>query len=62
VLSNGGHADLVVLQIDNAVDQNQAFYKIGSHLHVNGTIAAWSPWHGVPAWFAWENQGAVSPR
>ncbi len=57
VIPSTDHADLVVFQIDNAVDQNQAFYKIGSHLHVNGSVGDWSPWHGVPAWFAWENQG-----
>jgi Domain of unknown function (DUF1929)/Kelch motif len=57
VIRNDDHADLAVFQIDNAVDQNQAFYKVGSHLHVNGNVGAWGPWHGVPAWFAWENQG-----
>ena len=57
VLHNGGQPDLAVFQIDNAVEQNQAFYKIGSHLHANGNVGAWSLWHGVPAWFAWENQG-----
>jgi hypothetical protein len=57
VLRNGDHADLVVFHIDNAIEQNQAFYKIGSHLHVNGNVGEWGPWQGVPAWFSWENQG-----
>ena len=57
VLRAGDHHDLIVFQIDGAVEQNQAFYKVGSHLHVNGTVGEWGPWQGVPAWFAWENQG-----
>ena len=57
IVQNANHADLAIFQVDAAVDQNQAFYKIGSHLDVNGNVGAWSLWHGVPAWFAWENQG-----
>ena len=54
---NTGNNDLVIFQIDNAVEQNQAFYKIGSKLDINGNVAEWSLWRGVPSWFAWENQG-----
>jgi Domain of unknown function (DUF1929)/Kelch motif len=62
VIRNGADADLAVFQIDNAIDQNQAFYKVGSQLHVNGNVGEWGPWQGVPAWFAWENQGGgISP-
>lgn len=56
-LENAGQFDLVVFQIDNAIDQNQAFYKIGRNLDINGNVSDWSLWRGVPAWFAWENQG-----
>src|SRR5438552_9116255 len=54
---HGVGRDLVVFHIDNAVDQNQAFYRIGRRLDGNGNVAGWSPWQGTPAWFAWENQG-----
>ena len=33
-----GQLDLVVFQIDNAIDQNQAFYKIGRDLDINGNV------------------------
>src|SRR5258707_1205758 len=56
-LPNTGRNDLLVFQIDNAVEQNQAFYKIGTALDVNGNVTGWGPWLGVPGWFAWENQG-----
>ena len=57
VTNNSGRSDLLIFQIDNAVDQNQAFYKVGQNLDINGNVANWSLWRGVPAWFAWENQG-----
>ena len=56
-IENTGKNDLVIFQIDNAVEQNQAFYKIGNNLDINGKVAQWTLWRGVPAWFAWENQG-----
>jgi hypothetical protein len=44
--------------VDAAVDQNQAFYKFGRNLDINGNVAGdCSLWRGVPSWFAWENQG-----
>jgi len=53
-----GQSDLLVMMIDNADEQNQAFYKIGKNVDINGAVAGgWSLWQGVPAWFAWENQG-----
>src|SRR5262249_46532707 len=37
---------------------NQAFYKIGLDLAIDGNVAdAWTLWRGVPSWFTWENQG-----
>src|SRR5208337_4802826 len=33
-----GKLDLLVFMIDDAVDQNQAFYKIGSQLDINGNV------------------------
>ncbi|MEY2932477.1 MAG: hypothetical protein RL033_3226 [Pseudomonadota bacterium] len=56
-LDASGRRDLLVFQIDNAVEQSQAFYKIGRGIDINGGIKGWSGWHGVPGWFAWENQG-----
>jgi hypothetical protein len=53
-----GVLDLVLFQIDNAIGQNQAFYKIGKNINANGIISDdWSSWLGVPSWFSWENQG-----
>jgi hypothetical protein len=57
-LANSGQRDLVIFQIDNALEQNQAFYKFGRGLDINqGVTGEWGGWLGVPAWFAWENQG-----
>src|SRR4030081_2685823 len=57
-LKGVGKHDLLVFQIDGAVDQNQAFYKIGSNLDINGHVnGGWALWQGAPSWFAWENQG-----
>jgi hypothetical protein len=56
--SNAGQRDLLVFQIDNGIEQNQAFYKIGTNIDIDGNaIGGWSLWRGVPSWFAWENQG-----
>src|SRR5262249_9600063 len=52
-----GRSDLIIFQIDNAIDQNQAFYKVGRNIDINGKVDDWSLWRGVPQWFAWENQG-----
>jgi hypothetical protein len=58
-LDGNGKQDLIIFQIDNALQQNQAFYKFGRNMDINGNVNAqdWSLWHGVPNWFAWENQG-----
>ena len=56
-VDNDGKLDLLFFQIDNAIEQNQAFYKIAHNVDINGNVAGWSLWHGVPAWFSWENQG-----
>ncbi|MGZ5422752.1 MAG: hypothetical protein ACXWDF_11330, partial [Aeromicrobium sp.] len=60
-INNAGSRDLVIFQIDNAIDQNQAFYRIGRNLQAGGQpaggIAGWGPWLGVPQWFSFENQG-----
>jgi Domain of unknown function (DUF1929) len=56
-VNNHGKLDLMFFQIDNAIEQNQAFYKIAHDVDINGNVAEWSLWHGVPAWFAWDNQG-----
>ena len=52
-----GPPDIMVFQIDNAIEQNQAFFKIGTAIDINGNVASWSLWRGVPQWFAWENEG-----
>ena len=50
--------DLVVFQVDNAVGQNQAFYRIGTNLDAGGNPqGGWGRWMGVPNWFSHENQG-----
>ena len=54
----GGGRDLVIFQIDNAVGQNQAFYRVGKDLDADGLPSAgWQRWMGVPGWFSWENSG-----
>jgi hypothetical protein len=60
-LTAPGTRDLVVFQIDNPVGQNQAFFRIGHNVGVDGKVAAgnWGPWLGVPGWFSWENQGGA---
>ncbi len=57
-LETPGQHDLIVFMVDNAVEQNQAFYKIGRKVDLNGNVAGgWSLWRGVPAWFSWNNAG-----
>jgi hypothetical protein len=57
-LAGDGGRDLVVFQIDDATQQNQAFYRIGGRLDGAGEPAQpWGPWLGVPNWFSWANQG-----
>lgn len=56
-LESTGDLDLVIFHIDNAIGQNQAFYRVGK-LQADGTIAGdWGNWRGIPNWFGWENQG-----
>ena len=57
-LQNNGSSDVVFFHIDNALTQNQAFFKIARNVAIDGAVAAgrWSPWYGVPGWFSWENQ------
>ncbi|NGZ98604.1 MAG: hypothetical protein CV089_21220, partial [Nitrospira sp. WS110] len=52
-----GDHDLIIFQIDNAIGQNQAFFKHAAQLQINGNVTSWGPWMGVPGWFSWENQG-----
>lgn len=56
-LDSNGKQDLIIFQIDNAVQQNQAFYKVGHHVDIDGNVQNWSLWRSIPGWFAWENQG-----
>ncbi len=62
-MRNLGQLDLVIFQIDNPPELNQAFYRIGEDLDAQGVVqGAWTPWMGVPGWFSWENQGGgVAP-
>jgi hypothetical protein len=56
--ADGLGRDLIVFQVDNAIGQNQAFYRIGSGLGADGSPSSgWGRWMGVPFWFSWENQG-----
>ena len=55
-----GHHDLAFFMIDNAVGQNQAFYRIARGVGTNGVpTGEWERWSGVPNWFSWENQGGA---
>jgi hypothetical protein len=58
-LAGDGRPDLLVFQVDNAAEQNQAFWMVGRHLRVSGDVDDWSLWRGVPSWFSWENQGGA---
>jgi hypothetical protein len=56
----GGGSDLIVFQVDAPPQQNQGFFRIGRGLRADGKVhGGWEPWHGLPDWFAWENQGAA---
>jgi hypothetical protein len=59
ILDPGGTGlpDLLIFQIDGAVEQNQAFYRVGTGIDIDGNVAGWGDWLGVPSWFAWENEG-----
>lgn len=53
-----GKLDLIVFQVDGAAEQNQAFFKIGANVDINGVAPAnWNLWRGVPGWSSWFNQG-----
>ena len=56
-LENDGHLDLVIFMIDNAVEQNQAFYKIGSNVDINGNVTQWTLWQASLLRLPWENGG-----
>jgi hypothetical protein len=61
-LDRDGGRDLVVFHVDNAVGQNQAFYRIAKDIRDDGIPAGgWAEWMGAPNWFSWENQaGAIA--
>jgi galactose oxidase-like protein len=55
-----GTYDLAFFMIDNAVGQNQAFYRIAKNVGDDAIAAGgWERWRGVPFWFSWENQGGA---
>jgi hypothetical protein len=57
-LENSGQQDIIVFQIDASPGQNQGFFRIGRRIGADGNVGGgWSPWHGVPSWFSFENQG-----
>lgn len=58
-LDGDGRQDLVVLMIDNAPQENAAYFRVGRRLDSEGRVTGgWSGWQAVPDWFSWENQGA----
>ncbi|MDQ1026385.1 hypothetical protein QF035_003967 [Streptomyces umbrinus] len=57
-LDRDGGRDLIVFHVDDAADQNQAFYRIARDLGPDGLPGGgWGEWRGVPNWFSWQNQG-----
>ncbi len=55
-----GAQDIAFFMIDNAVGQNQAFYRTAKQVDEDGEPAGgWERWRGVPFWFSWENQGGA---
>jgi Domain of unknown function (DUF1929)/FG-GAP repeat len=64
-LDGDGHAELVVLAVDNPPQKNEAFWTVGWRLDGRGRPGdGWGPWTKVPGWDFWENQGcglAVTP-
>ncbi len=59
-LDGNGRPELVVFQIDNPANANQASYQIGWNLDRQGRVTGgWSPWVVVSGWFSCENQGAA---
>lgn len=58
-LANNGTLDLFVFMIDNPGGPNQAMYRVGKTLSVDGEASGgWTPWLDVPDWFPAENQQA----
>ena len=56
-LDGDGHAELVVLAVDNPVGKNEAFYSVGWRLARGRPGDGWGPWTKIPDWDFWENQG-----
>ena len=57
-LDGDGHADLVVLTVDDPPGQNRGLYRVGRTLDAAGAVAGgWTGWLEVPDWFSWANQG-----
>ena len=61
-IDGDGQPDLVVFHIDdfhtdNPNLPNQAFYRVGTKLTVDGQVGTWTDWIQVD-WFSWFNQGA----
>ncbi|HEU0103137.1 MAG TPA: galactose oxidase-like domain-containing protein [Mycobacteriales bacterium] len=50
--------DLVVFTVELQDGQNAGRYRVGHELAGDGTVTRWGPWHEIPDWFSWENQGA----
>lgn len=58
-LTGDGGSDLVVFMVDAPDGANQGYYRVGRRLDGDGQVAGgWSPWHEVPDWFSWTNEGA----
>ena len=57
-LDKDGISELIVLRIDHpAPGPNAGFYRVGTKLAGDGTVASWGPWIQVPDWGSDENQG-----
>ncbi len=58
-LDGDGRPELIVLMVDAPVGQNAGYYKVGWRLDATGAVTGgWSPWHAIPDWYGWDNQGA----
>src|SRR4051812_5748055 len=57
-LNADGLPDLVVLRVDDPIEENTAYFKVGLGTDDDLTIGAWTDWTAVPDSASWFNEGA----
>ena len=52
-----GRTDLIVYHVDHTGGGNDAYYRIGWDVDIDGQVAAWTDPIRIPGWFGTETQG-----